>query len=267
MCLVPAIYFGYIAEWHIGRLEMLAGSPDTAVGELRAAVARADALGLTWLRGWARIDLALALHRSHTRGGGDEARAALAEGDQIAADHHMRWIQDQAAVARAELEGRPPPPRIAVQERTRPIRAMTARTGRRALAAMVRGHDDEALERRFADPRRQRALLRATARGFQPAHAGGFCGVIAYELEPYAIDAPPEAPWRWAIEVDSSTGRAGLVEPAPLEAAVTIRAGLAEWVRVTAGVQEAVAAMATGRFSVEGDVILAVRLEAMFGAS
>ena len=40
----------------------------------------------------------------------------------------------------------------------------------------------------------------------------------------------------------------------------------AEWVRVSAGVENAITAMAAGRFSVEGDVILASRLEAMFGA-
>ena len=90
--------------------------------------------------------------------------------------------------------------------------------------------------------------------------------MIAYELEPYAIEAPPEAPWRWAIEVDSKAGRARLVEPAPLEAAVTIHAGLAEWVRVSAGVQDAITVMFGGHFSVEGDVVLAARLEAMFGA-
>jgi putative sterol carrier protein len=57
-----------------------------------------------------------------------------------------------------------------------------------------------------------------------------------------------------------------VLEPAPLQAAVTIHAGLAEWVRVSAGVQNALTAMAGGRFSVEGDVILAARLEAMFGS-
>jgi len=266
MCLAPAIYFGYIAEWLVGRLEMLAGSYDAAVDELRAAVARADALRLTWLRAWARVDLALALHRRGGDGDGEEARAALAESDEISERHAMRWVHSQATVARAELEGRLAPRTTLANERTRPIRALTARTGRRALAAMVRGHDDEVLERRFSDPRRQRALLRAAARSFQPAYSGGFSGVIAYELEPYVIEAPAEAPWRWAIEVDSNAGRARLLEPAPLEAALTIRAGLADWVRVSAGVQEAVTAMAMGRFSVEGDVILAVRMEAMFGA-
>jgi hypothetical protein len=125
--------------------------------------------------------------------------------------------------------------------------------------------DDEALERRFAEPRRQRALLRAQARGFQPARADGFAGVIAYELEPLTIQAPPDAPWRWALEVDAVAGHARLLESAPLEAAVTIHLGLADWVRVIAGVQNAVSAMAAGRCSVEGDVILAACLEPMFG--
>jgi hypothetical protein len=262
----PSIYLGQIAEWHIGRLEMLAGAFDAAVGELRAAVVRADALGLLWLSGWARVDLALALHRRGDPADGDEARAVLAEGEQIAERHAMRWVQNQAAVAGAELEGRPAPAPAPAGEHTRPIRALAARTGRRALAAIVRGQDDEALERRFSEPRRQRALLRAAARGFQPAHSDGFCGVIAYELQPFAIESPPDAPWRWAIEVDSVGGRARVLEPAPLEAAVTIHAGLAEWVRVSAGVENAITAMAAGRFSVEGDVILASRLEAMFGA-
>jgi hypothetical protein len=60
--------------------------------------------------------------------------------------------------------------------------------------------------------------------------------VIAYELERLAVDPPPEAPWRWAIEIDSPAGHARLLEPAPLDAAVTIHFGLAEWVRVVAGV-------------------------------
>ncbi len=103
------------------------------------------------------------------------------------------------------------------------------------------------------------------ARAFQPARADGFRGVIAYELEPFAISSPPDAPWRWAVEVDARSGHARLLEPAPLDAAVTIHFGLAEWVRVIAGVQNAMTAMAAGRCSVEGDVLLAARMEAMFG--
>ena len=179
----------------------------------------------------------------------------------------MRAITEQAERARVELTGGEPPAVAPIHQRDRPIRALAARTGRRALAALVRSQDEQTLERRFADPRRQRALLRGLARGFQPGQAGGFNGIIAYELEPFAIAAPPDAPWRWAIEVDSRAGHARVLEPAPLDAAVTIHSGLAEWVRVTAGLQNAITAMAAGRCSVEGDVILAARLEAMFGVS
>lgn len=131
---------------------------------------------------------------------------------------------------------------------------------------MTAGLDDAELERRFAEPRRQRALMKSVARGFQPAQAGGFSGTIAYELEPYGIEPPQDAPWRWAIEVDSKAARARLLEPAPLDAAVTVHFGLADWVRVLAGKQDPLTAMVSGRCSVEGDVTLAARLEAMFGA-
>jgi eukaryotic-like serine/threonine-protein kinase len=262
----PAVSFGHLPEWHIGRLELLAGRPEAAVEELREAVRQADELDLPWLSGWVRVDLATALHRRQGPGDPEEARALLAAGESIADHSGLSWVKNRAGLARAELDGAEPSATAQEAERSRPIRAIAARARRRTLAATVRGLDDAPLERRFAEPRRQRALLRAMARGFQPAQAGGFCGVIAYELEPFAIELPPDAPWRWAIEVDSGTGHARLLEPAPLDAEVTIHFGLAEWVRVVAGVQDALTTMVAGRCSVEGDVTLAVRLEAMFGA-
>jgi class 3 adenylate cyclase/tetratricopeptide (TPR) repeat protein len=259
----PGLSFGHLPEWHIGRLELLAGRPGAAVEELRAAVARADAFEMAWARGMARADLATALHR---HGDPDGAAAVLAEGESIAERYGMGSAIRSAAEARAEIEGRELKAKAPAVGRSRPIRALASRGGRHALAAMVGGLDDADLERRFADPRRQRTLLKALARGFQPSQANGFSGVIAYELETFAIEPPPDAPWRWAIQVDSRAGKAGLLEPAPLDAAVTIHIGLAEWVRVVAGVQDALTAMVAGRCSVDGDVILAVRMEAMFGA-
>ena len=244
-------------------LELTAGDARAAVGELRVAVARADALELAWMSGWARVDLALALHRC---GEASSAETTLAEADALADRFGVGLIAQQAAIARAELEGRDPPRAERTIERPRALRAIASRTGRRTLAAMVRGLDDAALERRFAEPRRQRALLRAVVRSFQPAEAGDLRGVVAYELEPIAIETPPDAPWRWAIELDAPAGRARLIEPAPLDAVVTIHIGLADWVRTIAGIESAVQAMVAGRCSVEGDVAVAARLEAMFGA-
>jgi hypothetical protein len=244
-------------------LELLFDRPDAAVEELRGAVARADDLGLLWANAWMRVDLAIALHRS---GRSEQAGVTLGEAEEIAARHGVGWATKRAAVARAEIEGREPPRARRAVERPRPIRALAARGGRRALAATVRDLDDAEIERRYANPRRQRALLRAMARGFQPAQAAGFSGAIAYELQPFAIDPPPDAPWRWAIEVDAAAGRAHLVEPAPLDPAVTIHFGLADWVRVVAGMENPLSVMVTGRCSVEGDVTVAARQEAMFGA-
>ncbi len=260
----PSLFFGNLPEWLIGRLDLLAGRPEAAVEELREAVEQADELDLVLTRAWARVDLASALHRC---GAAEEAQAALAEGEEIVARYGLGLVARCAAEVRAELEGREPPSQAPTAERrSRPIRAIRTRGTRRALAAMAAGLDDAELERRFAEPRRQRALMKGVARGFQPAQAGGFSGTIAYELEPYAIEPPPDAPWRWAIEVNSRAGRARLLEPAPLDAAVTVHFGLADWVRVLAGKQDPLTAMVAGRCSVEGDVILAARLEAMFGA-
>jgi len=264
--ITPTVYMGQLPEWHIGRLELLAEDSEAAVGELRPAVAKADAMDLVFLAGMARVDLAIALHRRNDPGDSEEARAVLAEGESIARRHGLGSVESQAALARAELDDREPAASSSPAERSRPIRALASRGGRRALAAMARGLDDAELERRFAEPNRQRALLKALAQGFQPAHANGFSGVVAYELEPFAIESSPDAPWRWAIEVDSGAGRARLLEPAPLDAAVTIHIGLADWVRVAAGLQDPLTVMVAGRCSVEGDVILAARLEAMFGA-
>jgi class 3 adenylate cyclase/tetratricopeptide (TPR) repeat protein len=259
----PALGFGQLSEWHIGRLELLADRPGAAVPELRAAVERADANEIVTAAGLARADLAVALHR---QGDVDGAAEALGEAESLAERYGIDWSIRAAAEARAEIEGREPMAKTPAVRRIRPIRALASRGGRHALAAMVGGLDDGDLERRFADPRRQRRLLKALARGFQPSQAGGFSGVIAYELEPFSIEPPPDAPWRWAVQVDSHAGRARLLEPAPLDAAVTIHIGLADWVRVIAGVEDALTVMVAGHCSIEGDVVLAMRLEDMFGA-
>lgn len=264
----PALCFGMLPEWHIGRLEILAGRPDAAVVELRPALERADAMGAGWPMACMRVDLAIALHRRGGPTDAVQATSVLAEAEELAERRGIRWADRLAAEARAEIEGRTPPPaEVFGKERSRRLRALVSRGGRRALIAMVQGLDDAEIERRFSEPRRQRTLVRAMARGFQPAKAAGFSGTIAYELEPFAIDPPRGAPWRWAIEVDSDRGRARLLEPAPLDAAVTVHFGLADWVRVAAGIQDPLQATVAGRCSVEGDVRLAIRLEGMFGAS
>lgn len=259
----PGVVLGQLPSWHIGRLGLLAGRTDEACERLRAAVADSDRMGLIWSSALMRVDLASALYRS---GEEAEARGVLAECDELIERYGIGGAAEAAAKARAELDGRPLETVAPQKQPSRPIRALATRGGRRALSTMARGLDDAELERRFAEPRRQRALLQASVRSFQPARANGFNGVVAYELEPLSIEPPADAPWRWAIEVDSAGGRARLLEPAPLDAAVTVCIGLADWVRVIAGIERPLAAMVAGRCRVEGDVAVAVLLEGMFGA-
>jgi class 3 adenylate cyclase/tetratricopeptide (TPR) repeat protein len=258
----PAMTYGHIPAWHIGCIRLLLGDVEEAVEELRAAVALADQLEIVWLRAMARVDLARALSR---RGEESEARAVLAEGEEVVDRFGIGWARKPIARALGELDGREIVAAKPTGEHIRPIRALATRGGRRALSALVGRLDDSDLERRFADPARQRALLRATAKAFQPAHAAEFNGVFAYELEPLAIEPPSDAPWRWAIEVDSARGRARLLETAPLDTAVTVHFGLADWVRAMAGTRSPLVAMASGHCRVEGDIEVAVRLERMFG--
>jgi class 3 adenylate cyclase/tetratricopeptide (TPR) repeat protein len=262
---VPGLGAGQLAEWHIGRLELLDERLEAAVDELRFAVARADELEIVWAGAMVRVDLATALHRRGNPGDPAEAEAVLSTGEDVADRYGVGWAIRCAAETRREIEGRETMPGSRAEERSRPLRTLAARGGRRALTAMVAGLDDEAVERRFAEPRRQRALMRAMARSFQPSKAGGFSGTVAYELEPQTSAPAPGAPWRWAIAVDSKRGRARLVEPAPLDATVTVYFGLADWVRVMTGALDPIAAMTAGRCTVLGDVRLAVRLEGMFG--
>jgi class 3 adenylate cyclase len=263
---VPSLNFGQLPEWHIGRLELLLDRPDVAVEELRGAARRLDEMEMVWARAWVRVDLATALHRRGRPSDAAEAELLLAEAEALAARYGIGLVAKSAADARAEIEGlTPSSPKPHGQGRARPMRALASRGGQRALAAMAHRLDDAELERRFLEPSRQRSIVRAIARGFQPAHAAGFSGIVAYELEPLAVEPPPDSPWRWAIEVDSQRGRARVVEPAPLAAAVTVHLGLADWVRVAAGIQDPLPAVVAGRGSVEGDVRLSVRLQAMFG--
>ena len=261
--LYPALTIGLPSEFGLGLLDLLEGHHDSALLEFETALIAFDALENRLFEPWVQVYRAMALHR---RGGpGDHAQAEATIGNATGKAQRLGLgaLTMETARVRAELDGREPPSRGSGVAQTRPTRALQARAGRRALATLVRSQDDAALERRFSNPRRQRALLRAMAHGFQPDHARGHIGaVIAYTLEPYAIDPPLDAPWRWAIQLGDRTAR--LVEPAPLQADVSIQFGLADWIRIMAGLQTPVASMAVGRCRIEGDILLAIRLEAMF---
>jgi hypothetical protein len=160
----PAISGGLPAEFGLGLLSLLDGDHDAALRDLDTALERFDALENRIGEVWCQLNRAQALHRRGRSGDAAAARAALAAADEQATRLGIDAVTDDIARVRAELEGRPIPERRDDLAQIRPARALQARTGRRALAALVRDQDDETLERRFANPRRQRAATGAGPR-------------------------------------------------------------------------------------------------------
>jgi hypothetical protein len=144
------------------------------------------------------------------------------------------------------------------------LKAILRKRGVKQLAKMVEGATDEELIERFRSRAVQRALFAASALSFIPEKAYGFQGTIAYELT--AGDdrsGRPREPVHWTITVagDKAFARRGRA----IAPAVSIRIGIADFVRVAAGEVNPVGAMLDGRVEVEGDLTVAGRLVEMFG--
>jgi alkanesulfonate monooxygenase SsuD/methylene tetrahydromethanopterin reductase-like flavin-dependent oxidoreductase (luciferase family) len=133
--------------------------------------------------------------------------------------------------------------------------------GQAAMARLVRGASDEQLERRFGSEIVQRAVFTGMARQFEPKFAFGFEGDIAYELTHHANGKPPS---RWTVQVrdDSATALSG-VAGTP---AITFRLSVPDFARLLAEEVTPQELLFSGRFDMEGDLTLALRVPEMFGA-
>jgi hypothetical protein len=146
------------------------------------------------------------------------------------------------------------------------IKSALRRRGLKQLSKMVADATDREIEERFQSRPVQRALFTAAAMTFVPEKAYGFQGQIAYEItcgpDPSGCIREPDH-WTITIVGDKATARRGKAS-AP---AVSVRIGLADFVRVAAGDMNPVKAMLSGRIEVEGDVTVAGRLVEMFGGT
>jgi alkanesulfonate monooxygenase SsuD/methylene tetrahydromethanopterin reductase-like flavin-dependent oxidoreductase (luciferase family) len=129
------------------------------------------------------------------------------------------------------------------------------------LGRLVGGATDAQVERRFGSGLAQRTMFTAMARSFEPDAAAGFQGRVVYEL---TREATREDPTRWTIEV--MDGHAAARPGGAVDAALTVRFGLADFVRIAAGTLDAAIPLLEDRASFEGDFGLAARLPEMFGA-
>jgi alkanesulfonate monooxygenase SsuD/methylene tetrahydromethanopterin reductase-like flavin-dependent oxidoreductase (luciferase family) len=175
-------------------------------------------------------------------------------------------IDEPAELARAERSARRPPP--GVKKRARDLvqeaRHTLERRGQQGFKRLVRGASNAQLERRFGNPVAQRALFTGMARQFDPKFAFGFEGDIVYEL---AYDDSPSGggrePARWTVRVKGDTARA--TPGANGDPAVTFKLPLADFARLAAEEIDPQELLFGGRFDIDGDLSVALRMQEMFG--
>ena len=118
---------------------------------------------------------------------------------------------------------------------------------------------DSAVERLFGSRRAQRGVFSRIAGRFDPARAGGFEGVIRYDL---GLSDGSRRPWD--IEV-----RDGLASVAPAGTGapvLTIRVPLVDFIRVITDGESFLPLITAGTMTLDGDLGVAGRLAEMFGA-
>ena len=138
------------------------------------------------------------------------------------------------------------------------LAARLAERGEAAFGRFVHRADDRRLERTVGSEPGLRFLFGGMTHRFRPDRALGFTGEILYELR--TADGRVK-PWTIEVGADSARARPGRGD----DPRVTIRAGLADWVRITGRDLDPGHALLTGRLQIEGDMLIAMRLGEMFG--
>jgi alkanesulfonate monooxygenase SsuD/methylene tetrahydromethanopterin reductase-like flavin-dependent oxidoreductase (luciferase family) len=189
--------------------------------------------------------------RAEQLGGAIEAALARRDPPRTAApDYVVAPLASGPPAARAE--------RVSVRPRVAAVRSALSDRGERAFRAFVKRSDDRRLEGTIGSDRGLRVLFGAMAQAYEPEKANGFAGEIHYQLR--RADGRL-APWTVAIASDRAVAR-----PGPASApALTLKLGVADFVRMAGRDLDPGKALLTGRMDLEGDFALAARLGEMFG--
>jgi putative sterol carrier protein len=145
----------------------------------------------------------------------------------------------------------------AARRRGPSLRRRLVAGGEAGFRRFVHGASDRRLERLVGTPVGLRILFGGMAQRFEPEKAAGFAGEVQYDLSAGARTRS----WTVEIDGDRASARPGRAR-APV---VTIRAGVADFVRIAAQDLEPGKALLTGRLDVEGDFAVLTRLGEMFG--
>jgi alkanesulfonate monooxygenase SsuD/methylene tetrahydromethanopterin reductase-like flavin-dependent oxidoreductase (luciferase family) len=155
----------------------------------------------------------------------------------------------ESTLARATANGRP---------RMAAVQGLLAERGEQVFRAFVRRSDDRRLERTLGSGRGLKLLFGAMAQAYKPDKSGGFTGELLYELR--RADGSI-VPWTVAIAHDGASARPG----GATTPALTMKLGVADFVRMAGRDLDPGKALLTGRLDLEGDFALAGRLGEMFG--
>jgi alkanesulfonate monooxygenase SsuD/methylene tetrahydromethanopterin reductase-like flavin-dependent oxidoreductase (luciferase family)/putative sterol carrier protein len=138
------------------------------------------------------------------------------------------------------------------------LRRLLEERGEKAFQAFVKRADDRRLERAAGSPGALRVLFGAMERQFVPERAAGFTGEIQYDLR--TRDGRVRS-WTVAITPEAATARPGAAAAPKL----TVKLGLADFLRLAGRDLDPGKALLTGRMDLEGDFAVAARLGEMFG--
>jgi hypothetical protein len=155
----------------------------------------------------------------------------------------------ESALVRAAANGRP---RLAA------VQALLSERGEQAFRLFVRRSDDRRLERTIGSERGLKVLFGGMAHAYEPEKAAGFSGELQYQLR---RSDGTVALWTVAIAPDRARARPGAAS-AP---ALTLKLGVADFVRMAGRDLDPGKALLTGRMDLEGDIALAARLGEMVG--
>jgi hypothetical protein len=132
----------------------------------------------------------------------------------------------------------------------------------RALAAVIAGWSDDALERVFGNRAALWLLFKGMASAYQPQVVPGFRGSIAFRVERPHTDG---GHCEWTIDVFDSAAHASAGTPPTGQADLQVTASAAELIRVVAGLTDPGEPIITGQFDVS-DYRLGSMVAEMFGS-
>ena len=132
------------------------------------------------------------------------------------------------------------------------------RRGEAIFQRFVRRASDARLERTLGSDRGLRIIFGVMAKAYRPDRAAGWSGDIRYEL----TDSRG-AVRTWTVTCGPEQARAR--EAAAPGPDLTVKVGVADFIRVAGRDLDPAKALLTGRMDLEGDFAVATRLGEMFG--